>query len=311
MEATIASGERQGALECLLRSWWPRRSSTPPRRSRISTVDSVRSPESSPGRGRPGRAARRRSVRGDRLRVGVGRPRPVSGKGEISKGLLGLACLPEVQRQRRRQVVAPLRVQRLQCPRGPAVRHFPPAPQQAAVDRLLDHRMTEPVLGIRDRPARDQVDLEASRGPQVRVPAQHLLEQRHGELAAEDPTHRERLVRLVADAVDPGHDHLLDRGRDLPGCHGEAPAVPLTHQDAGVDEGSDQLLQIERVAFGAGQDTSPDRRGERPAPYQGFQERGPHPPAARPAAAPTLARRAGGPHRRGAATGRGRARAAP
>src|SRR4030095_10877549 len=80
----------------------------------------------------------------------------------------------------------------------------------------------------------------------------HLLEQRERHLAADDRRHLEQPLVLRRDAIDPCRQDGPPRGGHLDawGRGRESIDAALAYQSAGLDEGSDALLQEERVALG-------------------------------------------------------------
>src|SRR5438552_14398942 len=81
-------------------------------------------------------------------------------------------------------------------------------------------------------------------------------------------------MALGGEPVDPSEDDLLDGPGDIDlDVVVEPPLLTLPNERAGVDEGADQLLQVERIAFGMGQDSSLQRWRQRAGPDERREQR--------------------------------------
>jgi len=201
-------------------------------------------------------------------------PGLVAGQGEVRDGLILVVGRRPVVGEHAQHLFLVPRVPSLQPLRRPAVQRRPAAGEDRPVRRLLDQSMLEPILGLRPPPALpDQVQsLQlVERSPEVPLPAGHALQQRQAEPPPQNARRGEDVVLRRRQAVDTSEDDLLDRLWDVDrSLVVEPPSLLIADQGAGVRQGPDQLLQVERVAFGVLQDPAFELRRERPRPHQGL-----------------------------------------
>ena len=180
----------------------------------------------------------------DGLRVGVDPRRQLRHADEPADGLVGEVRARVMMRERRRDLVQPVRVDLEERPRHPLVQRAA-RPRQEAV---VGHFLREGVLDDVDRVLAGTLvqELEPPQlldgGLEARRVVPHAAEQAARRLATDHGRRLQEALGAGGQAIDPRHDDAVDGVGDDPGLRSV------------LDDRARQLLQEERVALRLGQD---------------------------------------------------------